>query len=114
MEESQMLDEIRMFFEELREAPAPTWPEGVPTINPATGEDLRAESELHWRLAMQFLDDLETKIVDLYDAGADVPAAIDLIDEVVAIIRRKDKSKELRVREIGQLMQKRGAQIARS
>jgi hypothetical protein len=56
---------------------------------------------------MQALDEMETKIVDLYDAGADVPAAIDLVDEVVAIIRRKDKPQDLRVKEIGQLLQKR-------
>jgi hypothetical protein len=104
-----MLDEIRSFFEELREEPAPTWPEGVSAIALATERDLRAESEHHWRLMMQSVDDLETKIVGLYEAGTDVPAAIDLIDEVVAIIRRNDKLPELRVREIGQLMQKRGA-----
>jgi hypothetical protein len=32
-----MLDEIRSFFEELREEPAPAWPEGIPAIDPATG-----------------------------------------------------------------------------
>ena len=108
-----MLDEIRSFFEELREEPAPALPEGIPAIDPATGRDLRAESEHHWRLMMECGDDLETKIVDLYDAGADVPAAIDLIDEVVAIIRRKGEPHQTRVRDIGQLLQKRGAQIAR-
>ena len=71
------------------------------------GGDLRAESEQHWRLAMEAADKMEAKIIDLYDAGADVPAAIDLLDEVVAIIRRKDKPQDLRVKEIGQLLQKR-------
>jgi hypothetical protein len=47
----------------------------IPAIDPATGRDLRAESEHHWRLMMECGDDLETKIVDLYDAGADLPAA---------------------------------------
>jgi hypothetical protein len=107
-----MLDEIRSFFEELRKPFK--WPENLSTIDPAIEHKLRTESELHWRLAMQSLDDLETKIVELYEAGADVPAAIDLIDEVMVIIRRKDKPQELRVREIGQLMQERGGQIARS
>jgi hypothetical protein len=102
-----MLGEIRSFFAELRDEPF-KWPEGVPAIDPVTGRDLRAESEHHWRLMMQSLDDLETKIVDLYDAGADVPAAIDLIDEVVAIIRRKVSPQE-RILEIGRLLQKRGA-----
>jgi hypothetical protein len=60
-----------------------------------------------------YLDELEARIVEIYDAGADVPVAIELIDEVVAIIRWKSEPHEVRVREIGQLMQKRGAQIAR-
>jgi hypothetical protein len=107
-----MLEEIRSFFEELRKPFK--WPENLSAIDPAAERELRAESERHWRLAMQYLDEMEAKIVDLYEVGADVPALIDLIDEVIAIIRRKDKPHELRVREIGQLMQKRGAQIARS
>jgi hypothetical protein len=107
-----MLDEIRSFFEELREEPKPPWPEGVPAVNPATGEDLRTVSELHWRLMKECGDDLETKIVDLYRAGGNVPAMIDLIDEVVAIIRRKEKSLEVRVREIAQLMQTKTAQTS--
>jgi hypothetical protein len=102
-----MLGEIRSFFEKLREEPAPAWPKGVSAIGP-DGRDLRAESERHWRLAMEAADKMEVMIVDLYEAGADVPAAIDLIDEVVAIIRRKDKPRDLRVKEIGRLMEKWG------
>jgi hypothetical protein len=97
-----MLDEIRSFFEKLREPPA--WPEGVSTIGP-NGRDLRAESERRWRLAMEAADKMEAKIVELYEAGADVPAAIDLVDEVVAIIRRKDKPRDLRLKEIGRLIE---------
>ena len=78
-----MLEEIRLFFERLREPP-PKWPENLSAIDPGAERELRAEFEQHWRLAMQALDEMETKIVDLYDAGADVPAAIDLVDEVVA------------------------------
>jgi hypothetical protein len=48
---------------------------------------------------------MEAKIVELYEAGADVPAAIDLVDEVVAIIRRKDKPRDLRLKEIGRLIE---------
>jgi hypothetical protein len=102
-----MLEDIRSFFEGLRQEQAPPWPEGVPAIDPATGEDLRALSELHWRLMMQSVDELETKIIDLYDRGADNSAALDVIDEVVAVIRRKAKPQRLRVKEIGQLLQKR-------
>jgi hypothetical protein len=106
-----MLNEIRAFFEELRNEPQLPWPEGVPAISPVTGEDMRARSNLHWQLAKQYGDDLETRLVDLYDAGADTPALIDLMDEVVAIIRRKDKPRDQRVREIGELMQKMAASI---
>jgi hypothetical protein len=113
-ENGKMLDEIRSFFEALREEPKPPWPEGIPAVDPATGEDLRAVWELHWRLMKECVDDLETKIVDLYDAGAETPAMIDLIDEVVAIIRQKDKSKDQRVLEIGQLMQRRNMPITRT
>jgi hypothetical protein len=105
-----MLEEIRSFFEELR-GPF-RWPEGLPAM--AAGMDLRAESERHWRLAMQYLDELEAKIVELYEAGADVPALIELIDEVVAIIRQKGEPHDVRVREIGRLMQARSAPIRRS
>jgi hypothetical protein len=98
-----MLDEIRSFFEEQR-TPF-KWPEGLPAV--VAGSDMRAESEKHWRLAMHYLDELEAKIVDLYDAGADIPAAIDIVDEIVAIIRRKSVPQDQRVREIGQLMRKR-------
>jgi hypothetical protein len=65
-----MLNEIQSFFEKLRQKPAPAWPEGVSEIGP-DGRDLRAESEHHWRLMMQSVDELEAKIVDLYGAGAD-------------------------------------------
>jgi hypothetical protein len=40
------LDEVRSFFEKLREQPAPAWPEGASVIGP-DGGDLRAESEQH-------------------------------------------------------------------
>ena len=98
-----MLNEIRSFFEKLRQKPAPALPEGVSAIG-SDGGDLRAEPEHHWRLMMQSVDELEAKIVDLYDAGADDSAAIDLIDEVVVIIRRRDKPQDMRVQEIGHVM----------
>ena len=64
-----MLDEIRLFFEKLREEPAPAWPEGGVSVIGPDGGDLRAESEQHWRLAMEAADKMEAKIIDLYDAG---------------------------------------------
>ena len=96
-----MLDEIRSFFESLRKPF--NWPESFPTTDPVVRE-LRAESEHHWRLSMHYLDETEAKIVEVYDAGGDVPATIDLIDEVVAVIRRKEKSPEQRFEEIARLL----------
>jgi hypothetical protein len=100
-----MLDEIRSFFDEQR-GPPPKWPEHLPAISPATGEDLPAESESHWRLAMQYLDEIEAAIIRLYEDGADHPMAIDLLDGVIATIRRKGESYEVRLKEIGRLLPK--------
>jgi hypothetical protein len=61
---------------------------------------------------MEAADKMETMIIDLYAAGTDVPAAIDLVDEVVAIIRRKDKPRELRLKEIGRLIEQWAARPA--
>ena len=66
------------------------------------------KSELYWRLMMEGRYDLEFKIVDLYETRAD-PAAIDLINEVIAIIRRNGEPRDARFREIWRLMQKSGA-----
>jgi hypothetical protein len=109
--ETRMLDEIRSFFREVGEEPAPTWPEGLSRIDPAE-RDLRAESELNWRLMMEGRYDLEFKIVDLYETRADVPAAIDLINEVIAIIRRNGEPRDARFREIWRLVQKSVAPIS--
>jgi hypothetical protein len=105
-----MLEEIRSFFREVREEPAPTWPDCLSKIDPAE-RDLRVESELNWRLMMEARYDLEFKIVDLYDTRADVPAAIDLINEVIAIIRRNGEPRDARFREIWCLMQNSGAPV---
>ena len=98
-----MLEEIRRFFDEQRGAP-PKWPEHQPAISPVTGEDLQAESERHWRLVMQYLDEIEAVVIRLYEDGADDPAAIDLLDRVIANIRRKHETYETRLEEIWRLM----------
>jgi hypothetical protein len=108
-----MIDEIRSFFDGLRDEPAPPWPEGTPPIHPITGVDLRALAEQHHRLGLQSLDDMEAKIMDLYEAGASVPAAIDLVDGVVAIIRRKNEAPVDRLWQIGRLVGHKGPPIGR-
>jgi hypothetical protein len=104
-----MLDEIRTFFDELRALPF-KWPENLSIEDPAGQALLReahATSELHWRLWKKTLDEVEAKIVDQYEAGADAPAAIDLFDEFMAIVRAKGKPLEVRADEIVLLMIKR-------
>jgi hypothetical protein len=97
-----MLDEIRSFFAEQRRPHE--WPEHLSPFSPITGEDLRAESERHWQLSMQCLDEFEDRISQLYDAGADDPRAIGFLDEVMTIIRRKSASHKERSLEIGRLL----------
>jgi hypothetical protein len=98
-----MLEEIRRFFDEQRGAP-PKWPEHLPAISPITGEDLRAESERHWRLAMDCIDEFEATVLTLYDAGADNTRAIGFLDDVMTIIRRTSESHQERSLEIGRLL----------
>ena len=98
-----MLEEIRRFFDEQR-GPPPKWPEHLPAISPITGEDLRAESEKHWRLAMECLDEFERRILLLHDAGGESTRAIGFLDDVMTIIRRKNESHQERSLEIGRLL----------
>jgi hypothetical protein len=72
-EKSPMLADIRRFFDEQR-GPPPKWPEHLPAISPITGEDLQAESERHWRLAMRYLDEIEAVVIRLYEDGAHDPS----------------------------------------
>jgi hypothetical protein len=99
-----MLADIRRFFDDQR-GPPPKWPEHLPAISPITGEDLQAESERHWRLAMRYLDEIEAVVIRLYEDGAHDPAAIDVLDRVIANIRRKHETYETRLEEIWRLMQ---------
>ena len=53
---------------------------------------------------MQYLDEIEAVVIRLYEDGADDPAAIDLLDRVIANIRRKHETYETRLEEIWRLM----------
>jgi hypothetical protein len=48
---------------------------------------------MHW---------LGTALIEIYEAGAENPIKIDLLDQVVSIMRRKDR--QVRVEEIANLM----------
>ena len=65
--------------------------------------ELRAESENRWDLAVERLDGLGTALIEIYEAGAEHPIKIDLLDQFVSIIRRKGRPDE-RAREIAKLM----------
>ena len=92
-----MLDEIRSFFERLRKPH--TWPEHL-----SAHSELRAESERYWRSSMESLDRMEEALIRIYKARGNDPAAIDVFDEIISIIRRKDISNEDRLEDVGQLL----------
>jgi hypothetical protein len=109
-----MLDEIRSFFEDARDHDRVRWPEHLSTIGPGMIRELQTGFKNKGQLARQVLDDLESTVVGLYERGAGAPGMIDVIDEVVAIIRQKDETLDMRVVEILQLLQKGGVPIGRS
>lgn len=80
-----MLDEIRAFFDELR-TPF-KWPDHYPSTDPISGVDVREHCEKHHRLAMRAVDKTEFHLLEIYPAASDSIAAIDFLDEVMAIIR---------------------------
>jgi hypothetical protein len=90
-------DEIHSFFGKLRQEPF-RWPKNLQE------REARAEAELHWRLMLRSVDDMESKIIEKYDAGT-----IDLIDEVIAIIRRRSESLAERAFKIARMLQRRNA-----
>jgi hypothetical protein len=96
-----MLDEVRSFFEALRKPV--DWPKSFQRRDPRWQKEPRAESEKHRRLAVEDLDRLEAALIEVYEAGAEDLSATDFLDQVISIIRRKDKPAGDRVREIGNL-----------
>lgn len=61
------------------------------------------ERELCADLAVERLDGFGTALIEIYEAGAEHPIKIDLLDQFVSIIRRKGRPDE-RAREIAKLM----------
>jgi hypothetical protein len=72
-------------------------------VPPFLERELRAESENHWDLGVERLDGFGTALIEIYEAGAEHPMKIDLLDQFVSIIRRKGRPDE-RAREIAKLM----------
>jgi len=94
-----MLDQIRSFFEEQR-TPFECPEELLLT---AETDALRATCRAHWLIARDYLDQMEKTVLELYDAGAEDPAALDFVDKVVAIISQDGKTHNKRIDEILQL-----------
>jgi|SRR5579871_894167 len=84
------LDEIRSYFEKLRRSiEEGTWPERRASSMPSDLEKaIRADLETSRRTQVELLTQFEGDIVFLYEACSDEPKAIDIIDSVVAVIRR--------------------------
>jgi elongation factor P--beta-lysine ligase len=104
-----MLDEIKAFFDELR-TPF-EWPDHYPSIDPISGVNVRAHCQKHHHLAMLALDKTEFHLLEIYRAGADSVAAIDFLDQVIAIIRR-DGSAEERMHAIGCFLRQQESRIS--
>jgi len=73
------------------------------SLPPFSECELRVESENYRDLAVERLDGFGTALIEIYEAGAEHPIKIDLLDQFVSIIRRKGGSDE-RAREIAKLM----------
>jgi len=97
-----MLDEIRSFFDGVRK-PFAWSPNDLSALDPSLVRELRATSEKHWHLAMEAADELEAKLMEIYDLGGDEPAAIGVLDRIMLIIRQK-KSQDDRMLEIRNLL----------
>jgi hypothetical protein len=61
------------------------------------------ESENHWDPVVGHLNGLGPALIKIYEAGEEHPMKIDLLDQVVSIIRR-EKGPDERVREIAILI----------
>jgi hypothetical protein len=79
-------------------------------VDASLGCELRAESDKHCGPVAGRLDGLGTALIEMYETGAEHPTKIDLLDQVVSIIRRKKRSDE-RIRDIANLMRATGKQM---
>jgi hypothetical protein len=95
-----MLDEIHAFFDGLRSKPKPV----LSSVGHPMAAELRATLDENWRLLLEVLDGMEASLLEIYEAGADDPAAIDFFDKVLSIIRRRDQSDDNRISDIGKLL----------
>jgi hypothetical protein len=95
-----MLDEIHAFFDGLRSKPKPV----LSSVGHPMAAELRATLDENWRLLLEVLDGMEASLLEIYEAGADDPAAIDFFDKIRFIIRRSDQSDDDRLCNVGKLL----------
>lgn len=97
-----MLDEIEFFFDELR-TPFDL-PEDLMAVDPETGGTLPFTARDCWTAAMAALDDIEARLLRLYEFSAVSPSTSEFLDRVIAIMRRSSPPDE-RMSAIGRLFQ---------
>jgi len=76
--------------------------QGTP-VDASLGRGFPDESEQHRGPVVGHLNGLGPALIDAYEAGAEYPTKMDLLDQVVSIVRRKKRPDE-RVLEIAILM----------
>ncbi len=101
-----MIDEIRSFMEELRRPSGP--PQNYASLPPGWYESLLADYQTHTRLMIESVDKIDDALTVIYNAGADDPVAVDVLDQVVAIIRKRGESPNERMRQIANLLKELG------
>jgi hypothetical protein len=92
-----VLDEIQAFIDRLRNQKPPpitdisaTWPE--------MDKSLREDQAKAHQGMLEAAERIGENLTNLYEIGADDPEAIDVLDQAVAVIRRKDFTDSQRVR----------------
>jgi hypothetical protein len=72
-------------------------------VDAPSRREFPAEPDEHWGPVVGHLNGLGPALIEIYEAGGEHPIKIELLDQVVSIVRRKKTSDE-RVREIAILM----------
>jgi hypothetical protein len=72
-------------------------------VDASLARTFRVESENHWGPVAGHFNGLGPALIKIYEAGEQHPMKIDMLDQVVSIIRRQKRPDE-RVREIAILM----------
>lgn len=100
-----MIGEIQAFIDRLRSQEPPPI-NNAPVTDPWVENErakLRVEQANAHRGMLEAVDGIEDALRRLYAEGADDPLAVDQLDQIVAIIRRKDRGDSERVAEIARL-----------